>query len=148
VKRLLAGLTLATLLAPAVVGQGSPNLPGLRGDSLGEAELRRGDTVIVIWASWSPRCRDVGQRLTALEGALSGTRVVSISYQEERDAAATFVRDNGVPGSVYLDRDGAFARRHGVSTLPSYVVFRDGAAVAQGRLSDRSLSEIGGALRR
>jgi thiol-disulfide isomerase/thioredoxin len=145
-RSLAVGWVLAAA-ALAASAQDGVRLPGLRGDGLSDADLQRGTTVVVVWASWSPKCRDVPAQLEALDRDAGGARVVSVSYQEDEAAAAAFVRDRGLKGPVYLDRDGAFARRHGLATLPAFVVFRDGAVIARGRMDADAASKIRASLR-
>ena len=58
-------------------------LPGLAGGQLTAADLERETTILVVWASWSPRCRDVARRIEALESVWSGrARVASVVFQE------------------------------------------------------------------
>jgi thiol-disulfide isomerase/thioredoxin len=147
VGAMAAGVLALVLSAVALSAQEGVRLPGLRGDALSEADLQRGSTVVVVWASWSPKCRDVPAQLETLDRDAAGAKVISISYQEEEAAAAAFVRERGLRGPVYLDRDGAFARRHGLATLPAFVVFRDGSVVARGRMDADAPNKIRASLR-
>ena len=74
--RLAAGTALALVLALAGPGpaQQDVRLPGLRGGQLTGADLGKGATVLVVWASWSPRCRDIVERVNALAGELGRPR--------------------------------------------------------------------------
>lgn len=145
------------VLMPVLIGlafsahgqaEDAPRLPGLGGDSFSESDLARGTTVVVLWASWSPKCRAVPAQIATLESSLGGVRIVSVSYQEDEAAAAAFARQGALRGAIYLDRDGAFARRVGLATLPAFIVYRDGAVLLRGRLGDESASQISAALRR
>ena len=42
-------------------------LEGLNGETLSDVEVREGSTVIVVWASWSPRCQDIVPRVQSLQ---------------------------------------------------------------------------------
>ena len=48
--------------SPAGARQGGA-LPGLAGGQLASADLAQGTHIVVIWASWSPRCRDIAPRV-------------------------------------------------------------------------------------
>lgn len=128
----LALLLAAPRVAPA---QGDVRLPGLDGGQLTAADLGRGATVIVVWASWSPRCRDIVERTNALAARWGGrARVVTVDFQEDPAAVRAFLAGKQLAVPVYLDRDGEFSKAHAVTTLPGLVVFRDGAARYEGKL--------------
>jgi thiol-disulfide isomerase/thioredoxin len=137
----LAALAALALLAgapsrPAAAQQGW-ELPGLDGGSLSAGDVANGTTVMVLWAGWSPRCRDVVDRSNALVERWSGrARVVMVNFQEEPAEASAFLAGKGNRARVYLDADGGFAKRHRVTTLPGLVVYRDGEVAYQGRLPD------------
>lgn len=131
---LAMGLVLAAVAAVAPA-QPSVRLPGLRGGQLTGADLARGTTVIVVWTSWSPRCRDIVERTNALAGRWGGqARVVSVNFQEEPAAIEAFLRDKRLDAPVFLDGDGEFSKAHAVTAVPGLVVFRDGAVRYQGKL--------------
>ena len=110
-------------------------LPGLRGGELTQADLDRGSIVVVVWASWSPRCRDIVERINALEASLGGSaRVVAVDFQEEAPVVEEFLRGKNLGAPVFLDRDGEFAKSMEVTSLPGIVVFKDGAVRLKGRL--------------
>lgn len=128
----LALLLAAPRVAPA---QADVRLPGLDGGQLTTADLGRGATVIVVWASWSPRCRDIVERTNALATRWGGrARVVTVDFQEDPAAVREFLAGKQLAVPVYLDRDGEFSKAHAVTTLPGLVVFRDGAARYEGKL--------------
>lgn len=112
-------------------------LPGLQGGSLGSGDVARGATVMVVWAGWSPRCRDIVDRANALASRWGGkARVVMVDFQEEPAEVAAFLAGKGARVPVYLDGDGSFSKQHRVTTLPGLVVYRDGAVAYQGKLPD------------
>ena len=135
--RLAAGLALALTLAGALPGpaQRDVRLPGLRGGALTSADLGQGATVLVVWASWSPRCRDIVERVNALAASWGGkARVATVNFQEDPATIEAFLGSRQLSVPVYLDRDGEFSKAHAVTTLPGLVVFRDGAVRYQGKL--------------
>jgi len=112
-------------------------LDDLRGQKLAEGDLTRGTTIIVVWASWSPRSRDIVERVQPLASRWNGrARVLTVNFQEDRKAIEGFLagRDLGAP--VFLDPGGVFSRKYAVATLPGLLVFRDGRVVYRGKLPD------------
>jgi thiol-disulfide isomerase/thioredoxin len=131
---LLGGFVLA---APAAAGEvpAGLRLAGLRGGELTSSELGRGTHVLVVWASWSPRCRDIVDRIEAIDKRWGQrARVASVDFQEEPAAVEEFLRGKSLRSAVYLDRDGEFSKSLEVTTLPGLVVVRDGDVKFQGRL--------------
>jgi thiol-disulfide isomerase/thioredoxin len=135
---LAAGL--AVLLGLAVTLPASaqgPRLAGLQGGQLTEADLAQGATVIVVWASWSPRGKDIVDRVNAIQGRWgSRARVVTVNFQEDRGTVEGFLAGKRLAVPVYLDSDGAFSKKHAVTTLPGLLVVRDGNVAYRGRLPD------------
>lgn len=132
----LAALALlATLLTVPALAQRGRTLPGLRGGQLTEADLSRGATVLVVWASWSPRCRDVVDSANRLADGWGGrARVATVNFQEDPEAVESFLSGKRLKVPVYLDRDGEFSKAHAVTALPGLLVYRDGEVVFAGRL--------------
>jgi thiol-disulfide isomerase/thioredoxin len=119
------------------VPAGEIYLEALEGAPLTARELGRRDTVAIFWASWSPRCRNIGARVDALETRWGReVRVITINFQEDASTIRTFLPAARGGWPVYLDSEGTFARRHHVASLPALVIFRDGEAVYQGGLGD------------
>lgn len=147
----LAGLLLVAALlggSAASSAQEDWQLPGLEGGALGAGDVGSGATVMVVWAGWSPRCRDVVERSNAIvERWGGGARVVMVDFQEEPADVAAFLAGKGARAPVFLDRDGGFARDHRVTTLPGLVVYRDGAVAYQGKLPDDADGLLGDLLR-
>jgi thiol-disulfide isomerase/thioredoxin len=133
-----AALAVGALLVATPRGaaaQSDVRLPGLDGGQLTGADLAHGATVIVVWASWSPRCRDIVEQANALAARWgSRARVVTVDFQEDPAAVRSFLAGKKLTVPVFLDRDGEFSKAHAVTTLPGLVVVRDGAARYQGKL--------------
>jgi thiol-disulfide isomerase/thioredoxin len=148
--RLAGALVAAVLLLVAAPAPAQPNvrLPGLAGGQLTGAELAHGATIVVVWASWSPRCRDIVERANGVAGRWGGrARVVTVNFQEDPAAVQAFLSDKKLAVPVFLDRDGEFSKAHAVTTLPGLVVFQDGAVRYQGKLPadpDATLRQIFG----
>ena len=142
---LLAGF--AGLLAPLapVAAQGAV-LQGLGGERLSEADLAQGTTIFIVWASWSPRSRDVVPRINQVAQRWgSKARVVTVNFQEDRGAVESFLAGKGMGATVFLDADGAFSKKYAVATLPGLLVLKDGRVAYRGKLPDdpdRVIAEI------
>jgi thiol-disulfide isomerase/thioredoxin len=135
---LVAALALLTL-APVASRAEDVNLSCLGGARLSDADLARGTTIVVVWASWSPRSRDIVERVTALASRWGGrARVMTVDFQEDRQAVERFLAGKNLGAPVCLDPDGTFSRKYSVATLPGLVVLKDGKAVHHGKLSEDS----------
>ncbi len=135
----LALVLLALALLVRLAGAQQPvTLSCLDGGRLSDADLSRGATIVVFWASWSPRSRDVVQRVNPIASRWSGSaRVVTVNFQEERQAVEGFLAGKGGFGApVCMDPDGVFSRKYKVSTLPGLLVVKDGQPVYSGKLPD------------
>jgi thiol-disulfide isomerase/thioredoxin len=145
--------TLAFVVALGVAGdaasaQRDVRLPGLRGGQLTSADLAEGATVVVVWASWSPRCRDIVERINAVAASWGGrARVVSVDFQEDAADVERFLAGKDLRAPVYLDRDGEFSKANAIATLPGLIVYRDGQARYHGKLPADPDAAIADALR-
>lgn len=146
VTALAAVLALSALALPARAQEVS--LSCLGGGSLSDADLSRGTTIVVVWASWSPRSRDVAQRVGALSQRWgSRARVMTVNFQEDGPAVQKFLAGKSLGAPVCLDPDGAFSRKYNVATLPGLLVVKDGNVTYRGKLPDDADAAIEGALR-
>jgi len=133
---------------PGFAGAQPVSLSCLGGEGLSEADLARGTTIVVVWASWSPRSRGIVERVSSLASRWGGqARVLTVNFQEDRQAVQGFLagRNFGVP--VCLDTDGAFSKKHNVATLPGLLVVKDGQMAYRGKLPDDADRVIEGLLR-
>jgi len=136
VRCVLLGLALLVALAGSAPAQ-EVNLVCLDGARLSEGELARGTTIVVVWASWSPRSRDIVERANPLAGRWGGrARVLTVNFQEDRPAVEGFLAGKGLAAPVCLDSDGAFSRKFNVATLPGLLVLKDGQVAYRGKLPD------------
>jgi thiol-disulfide isomerase/thioredoxin len=136
----------AILALGVLTGVSLPSVPAaaqdirlscLGGESLGDADLARGATIVVVWASWSPRSRDIVERVNPLVARWSGrARIVTVNFQEDRQAAAGFLAGKGLGAPVCLDPDGSFSKKYNVATLPGLLVVKDGQVAYRGKLPD------------
>jgi thioredoxin-like negative regulator of GroEL len=138
-RRMAALFLLVSLAgaAPALAQRGGDRLAGLDGGALTVADLSQQDSIVVFWASWSPKCRDIVERLNRLHSQYSGSaQVVSVNFQEDAADIREFLRGKNLRPPVYLDAQGAFSRKHAVTDLPGLVIYRDGKVAYQGRLPE------------
>jgi thiol-disulfide isomerase/thioredoxin len=120
----------------------------LGGERLSDSDLARGATIVVVWASWSPRSRDIVQRISPIASRWNGSaRVVTVNFQEERQAVEGFLAGKGLGAPICMDPDGVFSRKYKVSTLPGLLVVKDGQPVYSGKLPDDADSIIANLLR-
>jgi len=124
------------------------SLSCLGGGRLSDADLTRGTTIVVVWASWSPRSRDIAQRVGPLaERWGSRARVMTVNFQEDGPAVQKFLAGKSLGAPVCLDPDGAFSRKYNVATLPGLLVVKDGQVAYRGKLPDDPDQVIGDLLR-
>lgn len=145
--RALAACLLLGLAALPAAAQGL-RLAGLHGEQLAEADLAHGSTIAVIWASWSPRSRDIVERVNALAVRFGGqARVITVDFQEDRPAIEKFLASKTLSAPVFLDADGAFSKKYAVATLPGLLVVKEGQVAYRGKLPDDPDRAIADALR-
>ena len=136
----ILALLLTGIAAPMLAQHEAPAstrlaLPGLDREPLTAADLERGATLIVVWASWSPRCRNIGDQIDRLAKTWSDrARVASVVFQEPAEKIREVVAATGPQAPVYLDLSGDFSKQHAVTTLPMLLIFRDGALAFRGKL--------------
>lgn len=130
-------LASALLLGSMAAAAQAAGLRGLAGEQLTDADLAHGTTIAVIWAGWSPRSRDIVPRANALAGRWGGrARVVTVNFQEDRQAVEQFLAGKGLAVPVFLDTDGAFSKQYAVATLPGLLIVKDGQVAYRGKLPD------------
>ncbi len=137
-------LLLSLAVVPGLSAQAE--LAALDGGPLREASLTRDPTIVVVWASWSPRCRRIVEQVNALQKQWGNkARVITINFQEEPEVARAFLAGKTMNAPVFLDRDGAFSKKHAVTWLPGLLVFKDGKIPYKGRFAadaDRTLERF------
>ncbi len=134
---LLVLVTLAAVLLspPAWTEERSFRLEGLRTGELQPAELLQGDVIVIVWASWSPRCRNIVERANDVADRWGDrARVLTVAFQEDRETVERFLSGKSPRAPIFLDRDGAFSKRHTVTHLPGLLIFRNGDTGFSGRL--------------
>lgn len=155
-KPILALLSIGLIVGAAAIGAPSrlsateeeAGLAGLEGDRLAFHELSKGVVIIVVWASWSPRSRDIGERIEAISERWGKRgRVIAVNFQESPQKAREFARKEKLRAPIYLDREAVFAKRYAVTSLPFLLVLTDGQTAFAGRLPADADAVIGRALR-
>lgn len=131
-------MIIATIMMPAAsYPQGRPfQLEGLKGGSLTPADFEQGVWIAVVWASWSPHCRNIVQQVDAIASRWGGqAKVIMVDFQEDRGDVEAFLGGGRTKAPVYLDKSGAFSKKYSVTNLPGLVIFKDGTAAFSGKLS-------------
>ena len=134
----LAPVLLVLLLLPGgAVAQGRPfQLEGLAGGSLSSADFAQGVVIAVVWASWSPHCRNINSRVEKIAQRWgSQAKVIMVNFQEDRSDVEAFLGGKSSKVPVYLDSSGAFSKKYSVTNLPGLLIFKDGNAAFSGKLS-------------
>ena len=146
-KPLLAALAIALLSMGSVSAQ-DVRLSCLRGEALSDSDLAKGTTIVVVWASWSPRSRDIVERVNPLAARWSGrARVLTVNFQEDRSAVDGFLAGKSLAVPVCLDADGSFSKKYNVANLPGLLVVRDGQVAYRGKLPENPDQVIADLLR-
>lgn len=132
----IATLMLGALASPPASGQGRGyTLQGLSGGQLQQGDLDQGAVIVVVWASWSPRGRDIVPRVDSIADRWgSQARVIMVNFQEDAATVESFLRGQRTKAPIYLDRDGAFSKKYSVTHLPGLLIFKDGVTAFSGKL--------------
>lgn len=133
---LMALLVLGAVATPPASGQGRGfSLEGLSGGQIQQRDLNQGAVIVVVWASWSPRGRDIVARTNQIADRWGGqARVIMVNFQEDKATVEGFVRGSQAKAPIYLDRDGAFSKNYSVTHLPGLLIFKDGVTAFSGKL--------------
>ena len=137
IRTLVLALVLSLALPLTAVPQGRPyQLEGLAGGSLGPGDFSQGVVIAIVFASWSPHCRNIVSQVDAIANRWGAeARVIMVDFQEDRSEVEAFLAGKRPQAPVYLDKSGAFSKQHSVTNLPGLVVFKDGNAAFSGKLS-------------
>lgn len=121
---------------PGVDAAGAARMPALAFDCPGGGSLDLGrapgvPTVVNLWGSWCPPCREEMPVLQELAGSAGErVRVVGIISKDGLPQAAAFAEDAGVTFPSAYDASGQLMAELGVNALPyTYFLDADGALV-------------------
>jgi len=133
---LMAVLIATSLMAPPVSGQGRGfTLQGLSGGQIQQKDLDQGAVIVVVWASWSPRGRDIVPRVDNIANRWgSQARVIMVNFQEDAATVESFLQGKRPKAPIFLDRDGGFSKKYSVTHLPGLLIFKDGVTAFSGKL--------------
>jgi len=133
---LMAVLVVSSLVAAPASGQGRGfTLEGLAGGQIQQRDLAQGAVIVVVWASWSPRGRDIVPRVDRIVDRWGGqARVIMVNFQEDTAAVESFLGGKRPKAPIYLDRNGAFSKNYSVTHLPGLLIFKDGVTAFSGKL--------------
>lgn len=142
---LMVGLIVGSVMARPVAGQGRGfTLEGLAGGRIQQNDLDQGAVIVVVWASWSPRGRDIVPRVDSIADRWGGqARVIMVNFQEDTAAVESFLQGKRPKAPIYLDRDGGFSKKYSVTHLPGLLIFKDGVTAFSGKLPPDPDSLIG-----
>ena len=128
-------VVVGTGLPSAYAQKGSFRLQGLKGGELRPADLNQGVVIMVVFASWSPRSRNIVPQVNAIVDRWGGqARVVMVSFQEDAATVEGFLSGKRPKATVYLDQEGDFSKSYAVTHLPSLLILKDGATGFSGKL--------------
>jgi cytochrome c biogenesis protein CcmG, thiol:disulfide interchange protein DsbE len=121
---------------PVAKAAGATTLPPLRLSCLGGGTLDLGaapgaPTVVNLWGSWCPPCRDELPVLQELADAAGGrVRVVGVISKDGVPQAESFAEDAGLRFPSAFDGQGDLMTRLGLNALPvTYLLDAGGAVV-------------------
>lgn len=118
-------------------------LTGLNGGSLGASDLNQGAVIAVVFASWSPRGKDVVNQVNSIvDNYGRQARVIMVNFQEDKSEVDSFLAGQKPKAKVYLDQDGTFSKQYSVTHLPGLLILKDGSTAFSGRLTRDSQNVI------
>ncbi len=127
--RLASVVAMAVLLLPVAPATAADTLelPGLDGGRLSEGDLQRGSHIVVFWASWAPRGRDVVERVNALADRWgSRANVITVNFQEDEATVRSFLQGKSLKTKVYLDGRGDLSKKYRVNSAPWLLILKNG----------------------
>ncbi len=139
-------VALLTAVSPAAAQWSLPRLGG--GTPLDQAAIATGLVIVVVWTTWSPRGRNIVERLNRIQDEWgSRARVASVVFQESPQAVDRFLQGKELAVPVFLDSGNAeFSKRNNVTQVPRLLVFKDGVTAVNVNLTDDPDPLISGAL--
>jgi len=137
----LGSVLSATALAgtPGEIEAGSylreASMQGLFGKTKKLSEYRGKPLIINVWASWCGPCRSEMGSLDRLARRYGGRQfnVIGISIDDDRNAAAEYVRRSGITFENFIDSNLLLENMLGASSIPLTVLVD-----AQGRVLEKA----------
>ena len=132
----LAGLLLLPPGANAAV-----EIAGLthRDGTAVEADEVSGNSLFVVFSTWSPKCRDILERVGEIHGEWGGrVQIFLVNFQEDGAAVDKFLSASPLPFEVLLDPDASFSKKHKITYLPSLLAVKDGSVAFRGKLPSKA----------
>ena len=132
-------------LAPEII------LPSLAGNMVSLSDYQGQIVILNLWASWCPPCV---KEMDAIQQVYSDYQnegltvlAVNMTFQDNQNVAAEFVKENGLEFPVLFDLNGVTAETYNMYALPTtFFIDRDGVVqdvVIGGPMSEALLrSEI------
>ena len=148
-QRLTAASCLAVVLAATAAAAAQWSLPRLGGGApLTPEAVDTEPVIVVVWTTWSPRGRDIVERINRIEARWgSRARVVSVVFQESPEAVERFLAGKRLAVPVFLDAGNAeFSKRHNVVQVPRLLLFRNGVNAVNVNLTENPDPLIQGVL--
>lgn len=131
---LVALTALFALAPPAMAAIEVAGLTHLDGTAVDAGEVSE-NAIFVVFSSWSPKCRDIVERVNDIHAEWGGkARVFLVNFQEDRAAVNKFLANRSLKVDVLLDLDAAFSKKHKITYLPSLLAVKDGNAAFRGKL--------------
>jgi thiol-disulfide isomerase/thioredoxin len=95
-------------------------LHGLAGKSRKLSEFHGKPLIINVWASWCGPCREEMGSLDRLARKYGGKKfqIIGISTDDDRNAAATYIKQAGVSFETFIDSNVLLENMLGANTIP------------------------------
>lgn len=98
-------------------------------ENLSNAALRGKVVLLDFWGTWCPPCRESVPVVRALQKKYAGKnlQIVGISSDDDQQVWETFVKQNQMTWSEYIDLDGHVEKAFSIESFPTYIVLdKDG----------------------
>lgn len=100
-----------------------------------DADEVSGNSLFIVFSTWSPKCRDILERVRELHGEWGGrVRIFLVNFQEDAATVDKFLSAGPSPVEVFLDPDASFSKKHKITYLPSLLAVKDGSVAFRGKL--------------
>lgn len=128
--------------------QSVTNYPYTQSQTLHWADLAGKPAVLSFWTTWCPYCARQTPVLVEAHRRYGpqGIQFVGIDVKEEPSVVEAYVRANGIPYPIGLDRDGQIAAAYRVSGFPTTYFLDAGGRVAAKHVGQLSAEQVDGYL--